>query len=73
MAVALEVVEGLKDEVWWVGLSRFRSRSRITHHLQMLLRAWTVSKQEGRLGVRLPDDPREAGRGLTALQAKDGH
>ena len=25
MALALEVVEGLEDEVWWVGLLRFRS------------------------------------------------
>ena len=61
MAVALEVVEGLKDELWWVRLPRFRSRARVTHLMQMLLRAWTASKQGGRLGVRLPDDSREAG------------
>ena len=73
MAVALEAVEGLKDKVRWVGLPRFRSRSHVAHLMQILLTAWIMSKQEGRLGVRLPDDPREAGRGLTALQAKDGH
>src|SRR5215217_9587078 len=50
---------------------RFRSRSRVAHVMQMLLTAWTVSKQEGRLGVRLPDDPQEAGRGLTAPQGKE--
>jgi hypothetical protein len=37
MALALEVVEGLEDEVWWVGLPRFRSRSRVAHLMQMLL------------------------------------
>ncbi len=48
MVVALEVVEGLKDRVWWVGLPRFQSRSRVAHLMQMLLIAWTVSIQEGR-------------------------
>src|SRR5215217_9311810 len=52
---------------------RFRSRSRVAHVIQMLLTAWTVSKQEGRLGVRPPDDPREVGQGLRAPPAKNGH
>jgi hypothetical protein len=35
--------QAFKDEMWLVGLPRFRSRTPVAHPMQMLLIAWTVS------------------------------